>query len=117
MNKRNDHLDDHSFRMIYYIIPIPMILGLAFAAYVLITEDSRNQSFCTVAKNEAAYQQSPLQESDFMSHEAISLNLCKDKDTDLDNNDGQIKGRVHWYVCKGTVCGKHWKELLAQPRK
>ncbi|MDQ6989704.1 MAG: hypothetical protein Q9M19_07460 [Mariprofundaceae bacterium] len=104
------------YKLSYFIIPIPMLLGLAFAAYVLMTEDSRNLSYCTVSKSEQAYQKPILQAVDFVSHEAISLNLCKDKDENIDAGDGQLQGRVHWFVCKGTTCGPHWQTLLALPQ-
>ena len=106
---------EHFYKLSYFFIPIPMVLGLIFAGYVLITEDSRNQSYCAVAKHEVAYQKASLQASDFISLESIALNLCKDKDDDIDGGDGRSHGRVHWFVCKGTSCGKHWKTLLAQP--
>ncbi len=104
------------YKLSYIFIPIPMVLGLVFAAYVLITEDSRNLSYCTVAKEAHFYQQNILNADNFDYHEAISLNLCKDKDEEIDDADGHLQGRVHWFICKGTTCGPHWETLLAQPQ-
>jgi len=114
-NIPEDKETERFYSLSYFVIPIPMILGLAFAVYVLITEDSRNIAYCTVAKQENAYHQTILDEYAFEFRQAISLNLCKDKDDLLDDGDGQLTGRVHWFVCKGTVCGRGWETILAQP--
>jgi len=112
---KEDKETERFYSLSYFVIPIPMILGIIFAVYVLITEDSRNLSYCVVAKTTSSYQHQTLTESDFISHQAITLDLCKDKDSALDHSDGRTDGLVRWFVCGGTVCGKAWEKHLAQP--
>ncbi|MDQ7004137.1 MAG: hypothetical protein Q9N67_04140 [Ghiorsea sp.] len=113
MNKPvKDKETERFYNISYFVIPIPMVLGLIFAVYVLLTEDERTDSFCTVAKTEHAYANMPLQESDFSYLEKVTLNICKDKDDAIDQSDGRLSGKVRWYVCRGTVCGAGWKNVL-----
>ncbi len=109
-----DKETERFYKLSYFIIPLPMIAGVLFAGYVLITEDSRNQAYCTVGKSNTVYQQSVLNEDDFISRESISLNLCKDKDDAIDDGDGIKAGRVQWFVCKGTTCGPGWQTTLSR---
>jgi len=112
-NTKQDKDTERFYNISYFIIPIPIVLGLIFAVYVLVTEDSRNLSYCITAKNIAAYQHTPLNEDDFMYLEAITLDICKNHDDEIDNGDGRSTGKVRWFVCKGTVCGKGWETILA----
>jgi len=102
------------YKISYFIIPIPIIAGLIFAAYVLITEDSRNEAFCATAKSENSYLKMPLDKSDFISLDDTTLDVCKDRDDDIDGGDGYKLGQVRWFVCKGTICGKGWETILSQ---
>jgi len=102
------------YKISYFIIPIPIIAGLIFAAYVLITEDSRNEAFCVTAKSESNFLKMPLEKSDFISLDDTTLDVCKDKDDDIDDGDGYKSGKVRWFVCKGTSCGKGWETILSQ---
>lgn len=112
-NTKQDKDTERFYNISYFIIPIPIVLGLIFAVYVLATEDSRNLSYCITAKNIAAYQHTPLNEDDFIYLEAITLDICKNHDDAIDNGDGRSTGKVRWFVCKGTVCGKGWETILA----
>ena len=112
--QQTDKDTERFYKLSYLIIPIPLVLGLIFAVYVLATEDSRNLSFCTTAANESAYAKQPLQAQDFKTYEAISLNLCKDKDDLIDDSDGRTLGKVRWFICKGTVCGPGWETFLSR---
>jgi len=112
-NTKQDKDTERFYKISYFIIPIPIVLGLIFAVYVLVTEDSRNKSFCITAKNIDVYQKTPLNEKDFTHLEAIPLDICKNHDDDIDDGDGRSAGKVRWFVCKGTVCGKGWETILA----
>lgn len=112
---KEDKDTERFYKLSYIIIPLPMVAGVIFAAYVLLTEDSRNQAYCTIATSPNAYQQATLQEDDFDYRESITLDVCKDKDDATDNGDGRTSGLVRWFVCKGTVCGKGWESILARP--
>ncbi len=111
---KKDKDTERFYNLSYIIIPLPMIAGAFFAAYVLITEDSRNDSFCATAIHIDAYQQKPLQEQNFLSLEKVTLDICKDRDNNIDNGDGRMVGKVRWYVCKGTICGPNWENILNQ---
>ena len=113
-NQKQDRDTERFYKFSYLIIPLPMIAGAIFAIYVLLTEDSRNESFCAVANSLEAYQKQPLDSNDFASTESVTLDLCKDKDDALDEGDGRTKGLVRWYVCKGTICSQGWQQLLGK---
>ena len=111
---KKDKDTERFYKLSYFIIPLPMIAGVVFAAYVLITEDSRNQSYCVVAQSSNAYNKQPLEALDFNYQESITLDICKDKDDTIDDGDGRANGQVRWFVCKGTVCGQGWETILSK---
>ncbi len=114
-HKGTDKETERFYHISYWIIPLPMLAGLGFAAWVLLTEDSRDLSYCVVAHTEAAYHKPTLDAQDFESREAMTLDICKAKDDTIDNGDGRTSGKVHWFICKGTTCGPDWENALAQP--
>ncbi|MDQ6977168.1 MAG: hypothetical protein Q9M75_03550 [Ghiorsea sp.] len=93
-NTKQDKDTERFYNISYFIVPIPMVLGLIFAVYVLATEDSRNLSYCITAKSIAAYQQTPLNEKDFTHLEAVTLDICKNHDDDVDDGGGRGAGKV-----------------------
>ena len=103
------------YKTSYWVIPLPMLAGLGFAVWVLLTEDSRDLSYCVIAHSASAYHQATLNARDFTYREAITLDICKDKDDAIDDGDGRTSGKVRWFVCKGTTCGPGWEKALAQP--
>jgi len=119
MNKQDqqpevtDKETERFYKISYFIIPLPIIAGLIFAGWVLKTEDSRDQSYCVIAKSAAAYNKTKLEEHDFIYRESITLDICKDKDEANDDGDGRKSGKVRWFVCKGTTCGPGWQTSLA----
>jgi len=113
-NQKQDRDTERFYKLSYLIIPLPMVAGVIFAGYVLLTEDSRNQSFCAVANTVSAYSHKPISINAFSSAESITLDICKEKDQTIDQGDGRDKGLVRWYVCKGTVCGQGWEKILGQ---
>jgi len=115
MDNSKQHKETERFYSLsYLIIPLPMVAGLIFAAYVLLTEDARNATYCVVAELESAYLKKPLQSSDFISQEENTLDICKDSDDDIDHGDGRLQGKVRWFICKGTSCGPGWNTILSQ---
>ncbi len=113
-NSRNKETE-RFYHISYWIIPLPMLAGLGFAAWVLLTEDSRDLSYCVIAHDASAYHKATLHAQDFEYQKAITLDLCKDKDDAIDDGDGRTSGKVRWFICKGTTCGPGWEKALAQP--
>jgi hypothetical protein len=120
MNKQDqqpevtDKETERFYNISYFIIPIPILAGLAFAAWVLITEDSRDQSYCVIASSASAYKKDILQAPDFTYRESITLDICKEKDEAIDDSDGRKSGKVRWFICKGTTCGPDWEHALVE---
>ncbi len=114
-HKGTDKETERFYNISYFVIPLPILAGLTFAAWVLITEDSRDLSYCVIAHTEAAYHKAILDARDFESRDAMTLDLCKAKDDAIDDGDGRTSGKVHWFICKGTTCGPNWEKALAQP--
>lgn len=113
-NTPADKETERFYNISYFVIPIPMIAGAIFAAYVLVTEDARTTSYCTTASNIQAYQKTPLQDEDFILREKNTLDICKDQDQAVDQSDGRKSGKVRWFVCKGTSCGPGWETILSE---
>jgi len=112
-NQKQDKETERFYKLSYLVIPLPLIAGLIFSAWVLITEDSRDKTFCATAKDSSAYTKKTLNREDFIDLQTNTLDICKDIDDEVDDGDGRLLGKVRWFVCKGTTCGPGWEKSLA----
>jgi len=111
---KKDKETERFYKISYFVIPLPLIAGLIFSAWVLITEDSRDRTFCATAKDTFAYEHPLLNKLDFEDLQSNTLDICKDIDSEIDGGDGRTLGKVRWFVCKGTTCGPGWEKNLAR---
>lgn len=109
-----DKSTERFYKISYLLIPVPMIGFAIVAAYMSITGDKNIDAFCTISTQASDYQHNPLRREDFKLLEEMSLDNCKQNDSNIDAGDGRTSGRVRWFECRGTSCGPGWQNFLVE---